>query len=76
MATRSFRLILGSLLETRKTQAAYSTLIYNKGALILRMIHSPITGPATGNGGGVPMPPTGMKLDPQHWVLSEKTESN
>jgi hypothetical protein len=43
-------LILGSRLETRKTQGAYTTLVYNKGALVLRMIHSLFTDPATGNG--------------------------
>lgn len=43
-------IILGHRLETKKTFGAYSTLIYNKGALILRMIHFLMTNPSTGNG--------------------------
>jgi hypothetical protein len=43
-------LILGSRLETRKTYGAYTTLVYNKGGLVLRMIHFLMTDPASGNG--------------------------
>lgn len=43
-------IILGQRLETRKTFGSYSTLIYNKGALVLRMLHFLFTDPATGNG--------------------------
>jgi len=43
-------LILGNRLSTRKTGGAYQTLIYNKGALVLRMLHFLFTNPATGNG--------------------------
>lgn len=43
-------LILGRRLETRKTYGAYSALVYNKGALVLRMIHFLMTDPASGNG--------------------------
>lgn len=43
-------IILGHRLETKKTFGAYSTLIYNKGALILRMIHFLMTDPVSGNG--------------------------
>jgi len=43
-------IILGHRLSTRKTQNAYSTLIYNKGALVLRMLHFLLTDPATGQG--------------------------
>ncbi len=42
-------LILGHRLSTRLTQNAYSTLIYNKGALVLRMIHFLLTDPDNGN---------------------------
>ncbi len=43
-------LILGHRLNTRKTYGAYNTLIYNKGALVLRMLHFLFTDPDTGNG--------------------------
>jgi hypothetical protein len=42
--------ILGQRLNTRKTFGAYSALVYNKGALILRMLNFLLTDPATGNG--------------------------
>ena len=45
-------IILGQRLSTRKTQNAYTTLIYNKGALVLRMLHFLLTDPNTGNGDG------------------------
>lgn len=45
-------IILGHRLSTRKTQNAYQTLIYNKGALVLRMVHFLLTDPATGQGNG------------------------
>ncbi len=43
-------IILGHRLESSKTHRAYQTLIYNKGALVLRMLHFLLTDPATGNG--------------------------
>lgn len=43
-------LILGHRLETKKTYGAYSALVYNKGGLVLRMIHFLMTDPASGNG--------------------------
>jgi hypothetical protein len=43
-------IILGHRLNTRKTFGAYQTLIYNKGALVLRMIHMLLTDPNTGSG--------------------------
>ncbi len=43
-------IILGHRLNTTKTYGAYNTLIYNKGALVLRMLHFMFTDPATGNG--------------------------
>lgn len=42
-------LILGHRLSTRQTRGAYSTLIYNKGALVLRMLHFLLSNPATGD---------------------------
>ncbi|MBK7705449.1 MAG: hypothetical protein IPJ30_06610 [Acidobacteria bacterium] len=42
--------ILGHRLDTSKTYGAYEALIYNKGALILRMLHFLFTDPNTGNG--------------------------
>lgn len=42
--------LLGHRLSTRETQNAYTTLIYNKGALILRMLHFLFSDPGTGNG--------------------------
>lgn len=43
-------IILGHRLNTSKTFGAYSTLIYNKGALVLRMLHFMMSNPATGDG--------------------------
>ncbi len=43
-------LVLGHRLETSKTYGAYNTLIYNKGALVLRMLHFLFTDPQTGKG--------------------------
>ena len=43
-------IILGHRLNTSKTLGAYQTLIYNKGALVLRMLHFLLSDPATGKG--------------------------
>jgi hypothetical protein len=43
-------IILGHRLNTTKTFGAYQTLIYNKGALVLRMLHFLFTDPDTGKG--------------------------
>ncbi len=43
-------IILGHRLSTEKTQGAYQTLIYNKGALVLRMLHFMLTDPSSGEG--------------------------
>ena len=43
-------IILGHRLATRKSLDAYETLIYNKGALVLRMLHYMMSDPANGNG--------------------------
>ncbi len=43
-------IILGHRLNTTKTFGAYQALIYNKGALVLRMLHFLFTDPDTGNG--------------------------
>jgi hypothetical protein len=43
-------IILGHRLSTSKTFGAYQTLIYNKGALVLRMLHFMLSNPATGEG--------------------------
>lgn len=43
-------IILGHRLNTTKTFGAYKALIYNKGALVLRMLHFLFTDPDTGNG--------------------------
>lgn len=43
-------IILGHRLNTIKTFGAYQALIYNKGALVLRMLHYLFTDPDTGNG--------------------------
>lgn len=43
-------IILGHRLNTSKTFGAYQTLIYNKGALVLRMLHYMMSNPATGDG--------------------------
>ena len=42
--------ILGHRLGSRRSRRAYSTLIYQKGALVLRMLHFLFTDPATGDG--------------------------
>lgn len=42
-------LVLGHRLETPSTLGAYQFLIYNKGALVLRMLHFLFTDPTTGN---------------------------
>lgn len=43
-------LILGHRNSSRQSQGAYSTLIYQKGALVLRMIHMLLTDPSSGSG--------------------------
>lgn len=43
-------IILGHRLNTSKTFGAYQALIYNKGALVLRMIHYMMSDPNTGEG--------------------------
>jgi hypothetical protein len=43
-------IILGHRLNTSKTFGAYQTLIYNKGALVLRMLHFLMSDPSTGQG--------------------------
>ncbi|MBZ5529010.1 MAG: hypothetical protein LAN71_14065 [Acidobacteriia bacterium] len=43
-------LILGHRLSSRETFGAYTALTYNKGALVLRMLHFLFTDPATGDG--------------------------
>jgi peptidase M1-like protein len=43
-------IILGHRLSTSKTLGAYQALIYNKGALVLRMLHFMLSDPGTGNG--------------------------
>jgi len=45
-------LILGHRVSTRRSVGAYSTLIYNKGALVLRMLHFLLLDPSTGNDAG------------------------
>lgn len=42
-------IILGLRLNTTKTIGAYQTLIYNKGALVLRMLHFLMSNPTNGN---------------------------
>ena len=42
-------LVLGHRLSTRASLGAYNTLIYKKGALVLRMLHFVFTDPSTGN---------------------------
>jgi aminopeptidase N len=42
-------IILGHRLSTSKTGGAYTTLIYNKGALVLRMLHFLFTDPSSGD---------------------------
>jgi len=43
-------IILGHRVGTEKTQNAYEALIYNKGALVLRMLHFMLTDTASGDG--------------------------
>lgn len=43
-------LILGHRLNTSKTLGAYQALIYQKGALVLRMLHFLFTNPSNGDG--------------------------
>jgi hypothetical protein len=43
-------IILGHRLDSSKSYGAYQALIYNKGALVVRMLHFMFTDPATGNG--------------------------
>lgn len=43
-------IILGHRLDTSKTRGAYQALIYDKGALVLRMLHFLLTDPKSGNG--------------------------
>jgi aminopeptidase N len=42
-------IILGHRLNSKKTFGAYQALIYNKGALVLRMLHFLMSDPTTGN---------------------------
>ena len=42
-------IILGHRLNTSKTFGAYEALIYNKGALVLRMLHFMLSDPTNGN---------------------------
>ncbi|MDX6693581.1 MAG: hypothetical protein QOF02_1184 [Blastocatellia bacterium] len=42
-------IILGHRLNTRKTYGAYQALIYNKGALVLRMLHFLMSNPSSGD---------------------------
>jgi hypothetical protein len=42
-------IILGHRLNTSKTYGAYQALIYNKGALVLRMLHFLMSNPANGD---------------------------
>ena len=43
-------LILGHRLSTSKTFGGYESLVYNKGGLVLRMLHFLMTNPSDGNG--------------------------
>jgi aminopeptidase N len=43
-------IILGHRLSSSKTFDGYQTLVYNKGALVLRMLHFLFTDPASGSG--------------------------
>jgi len=43
-------IILGHRLESTKTAGSYMTLVYNKGAMVLRMLHFLFIDPASGNG--------------------------
>jgi len=42
-------IVLGHRLSTRESFGAYTALIYDKGALVLRMLHFLFTDPSTGN---------------------------
>lgn len=42
-------IVLGHRLNTRKTFGAYGALIYNKGALVLRMLHFLMSNPVSGD---------------------------
>ncbi len=42
-------LVMGHRLSSRKSRGAYSTLIYNKGGLVLRMLHFLFSDPSNGN---------------------------
>jgi hypothetical protein len=42
-------LVMGHRLQTRETAGAYTVLVYEKGALVLRMIHFLFSDPRTGN---------------------------
>jgi hypothetical protein len=42
-------IVLGHRLNTTKTLGAYQALIYNKGALVLRMLHFLLSNPTNGN---------------------------
>jgi len=43
-------LVMGRRLQSRETLGAYSALVYEKGALVLRMLHFLFTDPQTGDG--------------------------
>lgn len=43
-------LVMGHRLESRETRGAYTALVYEKGALVLRMMHFLFTNPQTGDG--------------------------
>jgi aminopeptidase N len=43
-------IVLGHRLSTRETSGAYQALIYNKGGLVLRMLHFLFSDPSTGKG--------------------------
>jgi len=43
-------LVMGHRLQSRETLGAYSALVYEKGALVLRMLHFLFTDPQTGDG--------------------------
>ena len=43
-------LVMGHRVESRETRGAYSALTYQKGALVLRMLHYLFTDPQTGDG--------------------------
>ena len=45
-------IVLGLRLNTSQTLGAYQTLIYNKGALVLRMLHFLLSRPDTGDDTG------------------------